>query len=911
MKRWLTFSGIHGRILLISVVPLVIITGILTTFTAASRSSDVELALKRVGLATVSYLAAGAEYGMYAGDRGALAKLSAAPLKTPSITGVIFVDKDRQQVASTGSIELPADMPLHAKRSGKSFSSAEVWYFSAPVILAAQTVSDYEDESSDASRAQQELLGWVVISISLNRMLERQQEVITVSILVASLVLFISVIIAIRIGRSISSPVKNLTQLIQGFEAGNMLPMAKEEGATEIQTLARGINRLASNVRDSNRKLKKEVSQATQQLRSTLENLGNRNSDLESTQKELETAIAAKDHFLARMSHELRTPLTSVIGFSKLLTTSTDPAEHDEYTRNILQSSSLLLSIIDDILDYSKMQSDAIVLETIEFDLQSSLEDIVAMHAYNAFGKSIELVLLVESDVPCALRGDPMRLRQIINNLLGNSIKFTAQGEVIVRVSNLEQQGNEVSLGFSVKDSGVGMDPEQMGKLFKPFSQADTSITRRFGGSGLGLVICKQLVELMGGKIIVESQIDKGTEFSFNLRLLCEAAPSTAQSEILPQRQQMMAVYDRHPWSRRSLRNQLSRWSTDVYAAANTAKLMELLHSKSDQLEVLLLGLSPAEMAEIELTELLSTVRILYHGPIILLACLSNLRTKIPASIYSTYDPIYCLSKPLRQENLQLWLESIVEGDTEDGTGRPAGLLAPAAELNRSPLSGLTVLVAEDNAYNLQLITTIVELAGATAVGVGNGREAVSAYEEHAIDIILMDIHMPEMDGIDATREIINQQSKSEQPQAAILGLTANVIANEEQELRKAGALEILYKPIDEDALIKAIGRHCGRAVNELDHSILSSSQQQGDLKHELARQVSALSAALDQGNQAESREIFHQLSGISGLFGMSELRERVAALREAIQQGKQETIQQRLLYVTEFVSNLHAEPTD
>ena len=326
-------------------------------------------------------------------------------------------------------------------------------------------------------------------------------------------------------------------------------------------------------------------------MRRALFDLEHRNSDLVAVRDELEEAMGAKDQFLARMSHELRTPLTTIIGFTRRLENTLLTREQAEYSHAVHHASVILLSVINDLLDFSRMQYGGISLERTAFNLEDEMEDIASMHAYGAYEKSIELVLFIDSSVPRDCLGDPLRLKQIVNNLLANAVKFTESGEILVHISEQDPEpadtagegrgegGTHTTLVITVRDSGIGIDAQDMKNLFEPFSQADTSISRRFGGSGLGLVICRQLVELMGGEIQLSSNPGAGTEVVCTVQL--EACAGSAAELAVPERGECVAVIDGNKWSRRALRSQLTHWTRQVYAVAQPGDFIRLLRERS------------------------------------------------------------------------------------------------------------------------------------------------------------------------------------------------------------------------------------------------------------------------------------------------------------------------------------------
>ena len=876
------FSKIGSRILLSSLVPLLIMSVLLTSLMIKTRHDDTEAHLQQLTENSLNYLAAHAEFGLYSGDVMALEEISNKTLKQQQIIGVAFIDPDQALLYEIGTNPPFNFAQLKQQRTSVNVAGSTTFSVYEPVWLHTSNVTDFEETDTEEKNLidnkNPTLLGWVWLSVSRAETIQKQNDILFVTLSSVSVLLLLSIWIAYRLGRNITNPVLALSGVIQGFENNEIKPIAQERGPEELKLLSRGVNELATKVSQSNQQLKQEVDNATEMLRETLADLEIRNSDLLQTQSRLEEAISAKDSFLARMSHELRTPLTSVIGFSKLLNHSNDLNTRKDYTQNILHSSTLLLSIIDDILDFSKMQNSNIELDKSAFDLRLCLEDLVAMHAYNAHEKSVEIVLLIDTDIPDWVHADEMRLGQVINNLLGNAIKFTKEGEVVLRVSNISDKQEHLLLQFSVKDSGIGIEPENLIHLFKPFTQADTSIRRRFGGSGLGLVICKQLVELMHGEISVSSELNKGTEFTFTLPF--HNAPEF-NNQPAPINNNKIAIYDSHPWARRALRNQISRWSNNVFALKSKQHLLNNIQHQNDETQLVILGLSPTDTEDKVVYPLLADIRSHYTGPILILSGLSITQESLSRSCQEQFSPLFMLPKPTREKTLIQNINQIEQEffpSIRDKALTSTEVIRSANYSEELPFRDLSILVAEDTSFNLKLVTELLNQHGANIKGVSNGAEAVKAFQAQSFDIIIMDIHMPELDGIEATRKIIELQN-SRAKKTPIIGLTANVIGNEEQEMQDAGAVAILYKPLDEQAIYQTVARYCHRQQPKIQQSS-GTTARINELKQELKKLSLLLKQNHRDNNYAGVRSTLHQLSGLAGLYGIANIQGLVQLLQ-------------------------------
>lgn len=870
------FSTIGQRLTLISLAPVLVITLFLITFMVNERFADLKSALNQLGSSSASYIAAIAEVSMFAGDKEGLDKLAQSALNIPSVSGLAFIDTQQTALSSHGAAADIANPQLQQCLNQGSSLSAGHYYFCHRITSSPAEISDYEEEVTQPLASN--WYGWVLLALSTEQIQAQRQSIFLISVATAAAGMVVSMLLALWIGHGISVPVRKLTRTVKQMESGDLSVSATIDGPKETQILAKGINQLADSVREAQTTLEYRVSQATHALTDTMKYLEEQNQQLEVTRDELQQAIQAKDHFLARMSHEMRTPLTTIIGYSQLLSNSELDSNQQEYSSNIVHASSLLLATIDDILDFSKLQSNALLLECIEFNVRDCLESLVALHAPNAYQKSLELVLLIDSDVPKTLQGDPTRLNQIVNNLLANAIKFTHQGEVLVRASVKLSDNYTTTLHFQVRDSGIGIDAQQLPHLFQAFSQADESITRLYGGSGLGLIICKQLVELMQGEVSLQSAINKGTEVNFCIPFTVADDESPATTVTAPEDFHILA-YDNNPWSRRAIRTQLSRWSQKIYTPNTQKQFLQLLKDAEFPVELVVIGLNKTDLAVEQLTERLADLRIHYQGPILLLACTANLQLSIPQNVLDDYAPVHCLSKPAKQQALVDMLNQVA-GTTSNSEPRQL------PTTSRTVLHDCDILVVEDNHYNRKLICTILENYGASVREASNGEQAIASYQQHPCDLILMDVHMPVMDGIEATQRIVALADERGIP---IIALTANVIASEHQSMLQAGAVEVLYKPLEEAPLIDSICTHLGRQAEPILENcsgiLKADPQSLANLKRELNRLAEDLQALFESGDLASLREKIHEILGLAGLFGMDHLRTEVMELRETVSQ--------------------------
>ncbi|MDI4660557.1 MULTISPECIES: hybrid sensor histidine kinase/response regulator [Cobetia] len=686
-----------------------------------------------------------------------------------------------------------------------------------------------------------EQMSWLVLEASDTRLVLHRYQLL-VGYGLANLVFGLALLLlAFHGSRRMLQPLHELgeamTCLARG-ETHRQLPVA---GNDDLSELAENYNRSVEQLKRAREDMQDQIEQTTQDLHESMETVEIKNIELDMARRKALEANRIKSEFLANMSHEIRTPLNGIIGFSNLLGRSDLDNRQRDWLGHMQNASSSLMSLINDILDFSKIEAGKLELEKVQMDIEPLIEEVLAMHAPEAHRKHLHLLGLVYDDVPQRFEGDPLRIKQVVTNLVANAVKFTERGEVIVRVMVDDLSGSNTRLKIAVADTGIGMDSAQRNRLFQAFSQGDPSRARQFGGTGLGLMISKRLVEQMGGEIQVDSLPGHGSTFLFSVPVAVSSIEERPREVVFDH--QRICLIEPHSATRRALSYLLTRWSLtlvgieeqpDLVVVALESRDLKRLDEWSARLKHLpcrVLGLLnaplPADAENLQqygIDEVVSkpvTRLQMRHKLANLLHSPHRDPTQAPRSdTFTSFEPT---TREQNSSTAQAAKPTATPAKTPPAGSGPELTAQPASQ-GTSAQPRKCVMVVDDNPSNRLLAEELLTDMGLDTLAAQSGEEALALAQEQVVDAVLMDIQMPGMNGLEATKALRHQQREGNR-HLPVIALTAHALAHERRELLAEGMDDYLIKPIDEGLLANLLSRHLGISLNPPPQAARTSSQ--------------------------------------------------------------------------------------
>lgn len=548
-----------------------------------------------------------------------------------------------------------------------------------------------------------------------------------------------------------------------------------DQDLNELNSLRREIELLKSENTRLNSRLLKQLD--FEKLKLAAEDISN----------QVEKANRIKSDFLSMMSHEIRTPMNGIVGMTSLLLDTKITPEQHNYLETLRISADNLMSIINDILDFSKIEADKLILDENPFELRRCIEEALDIYAMKAIEKGVDLLYMLQPEAPPYLIGDMKRLRQVLGNLINNAIKFTDVGEIFISVEKKSQSNESCELLFSIKDSGIGIQKDKLAMIFDAFTQGESFVSRRYGGAGLGLALARHIVGLMGGTIWAESSPGKGSVFYFTVNLKIAEAPTTKlyiRGQIPELKGSKVLIVDSDATSRQIFQVQFEAWGMKAVTASSAKEALKAVENEESYFDLGIIDLQTSGSNGIELAQAIKGISFKGDIPFILVSSVGKV-TELPKGLFDAQ-----LTKPVKLTDLF----ELVLGVMSENRNRKKNIADHNVDKKLSDKLPLRILLAEDNFTNQELVVSLMRKMGYTIDVVDNGKKALEFLEHKTYDIILMDVQMPVMNGIEATEEIIKRYPKNEQPY--IIAVTANAMHGDRERFLEAGMVDYLSKPI-------------------------------------------------------------------------------------------------------------------
>ncbi|OPW86131.1 two-component sensor histidine kinase BarA [Salmonella enterica] len=784
----MTNYSLRARMMILILAPTVLIGLLLSIFFVVHRYNDLQRQLEDAGASIIEPLAVSSEYGMNLQNRESIGQLiSVLHRRHSDIVRAISVYDDHNRLFVTSNfhlapsqMQLPAGAPFPRRLSVDRHG--DIMILRTPII--SESYSPDESAIADAKNTKN-MLGYVALELDLKSVRLQQYKEIFISSVMMLFCIGIALIFGWRLMRDVTGPIRNMVNTVDRIRRGQLDSRVEGFMLGELDMLKNGINSMAMSLAAYHEEIQHNIDQATSDLRETLEQMEIQNVELDLAKKRAQEAARIKSEFLANMSHELRTPLNGVIGFTRLtLKTELNPTQRD-HLNTIERSANNLLAIINDVLDFSKLEAGKLILESIPFPLRNTLDEVVTLLAHSSHDKGLELTLNIKNDVPDNVIGDPLRLQQVITNLVGNAIKFTESGNIDILVEKRALSNTKVQIEVQIRDTGIGIPERDQSRLFQAFRQADASISRRHGGTGLGLVITQKLVNEMGGDISFHSQPNRGSTFWFHIHLdlnpnVIIDGPSTA---CLAGKR--LAYIEPNATAAQCTLDLLSDTPVEVVYSP-TFSALPLAHYDIMILSVPVTFREPLTMQHERLAKAASMTDFL----LLALPC----HAQINAEKLKQGGAAACLLKPLTSTRLLPALTEYCQLNHH-----PEPLLMDTSKIT------MTVMAVDDNPANLKLIGALLEDKVQHVELCDSGHQAVDRAKQMQFDLILMDIQMPDMDGIRAC-ELIHQLPH--QQQTPVIAVTAHAMAGQKEKLLSAGMNDYLAKPIEEEKLHNLLLRY-------------------------------------------------------------------------------------------------------
>ena len=896
MKR----LSIKYQILLITLIPIFLID---VFFTYTSFDSNIDQAnelLQSKGQIIAKQLAGASEFNLISGNDQQIQYMLDQTIDTNAVVLASIRDQQGKLIAESVSEDFQADNVLN------------YYYYRNPVM--SQSISEPDVFTTDqVERGNDSTIGWVHLYVSRKQLETTEARITRDSIIFFIIVLLLAVVLTVIISRRITQPVFTLLEHLKNVETGRLGENISPLALNEIGAVQKGFNRMTQALLSNRTQLNNKIQQATQQLNVAIADLESKNRELGFARDEAQNANKIKSEFLANMSHEIRTPINGIKGFISLISQSNLDQTQKKYADIVLKSTIDLTDIINEILDFSKLESGKLQILEDDFDLHEVIEQTRDTLFITVLAKKVDLNLIIYSDTPRHVCGDKLRLKQILLNLIGNAIKFTDQGEVVIRVSVDQQTQTEVKVLITVEDSGIGISADDQAALFTAFSQVETADNRRFSGTGLGLAISKNLINLMGGEVSLQSEVGKGSTFSvlLPLKLAKIAGETVAEQKDINKTAMIVGNHKTCLQEIQSLFDRAGITTVPILLGQQVIeKISENINQNRNSIDYLVVDYRHFDK---NLAKLIDSEK--EHGMRI---------------IAMHYDPR--LIQDLDRGKIDFI--SIINSTTSlvnllDGTATDLAVETSDNRLGPIQLHPKKVLFVDDNEVNLKLGSELIRIWGHKVHEASSADQAMNHFRKEKFDLIILDIQMPEIDGITLLSMMRKERPQDSTP---VVALTANILNQEAERLLKLGFDYYLSKPIDENKFRtlldgplghktratdnpEIIGQNNKAASVDFKQSLTLASNNESLLHQifeillrDIPQHKQQLLNAVQQSDYAKLSSLVHKIHGITCYTSLPCLKSQVVSIQQQLAEDSFSLLQGAVNEMIEELEKIRAE---
>ncbi|QFU25398.1 two-component sensor histidine kinase BarA [Shewanella eurypsychrophilus] len=887
----MTKYSLRSWVLVLALAPTILVGVLLGSYFTINRFYELEQTLIEQGSNIIEPLAIATAIGLERDDFESTKKLiTATQLNKASLVQFIAIFDTNNRVVVTSHHYKNHEM-MRYDQPFTSLLNTQLEQVGDSIILRTPIFSSDNElhlspiDDTESERLVATKLGYIAVLINKENALLEQHRAAVAAFIIVLIGVQLNLLFTFRLVKNVTQPITDMVRVVAKIREGKLDTRVDGSLIGELDLLKRGINAMAGSLSEYHEEMQQNIDQATSDLRETLEQIEIQNVELDLAKKRALEASRIKSEFLANMSHELRTPLNGVIGFAKQLLKTPLHSSQQDYINTIEKSATNLLGIINDILDFSKLEAGKMILENMPFALRETLDDTITLLSNSAREKDIELVIDVDQSIPEDLSGDAMRFSQIITNLVGNAIKFTDIGSVHLKLQLTESSNDKINLRCEVIDTGIGIDEDQQEMLFQAFGQADSSISRRFGGTGLGLIITKRLINRMGGQIGCNSKPNIGSTFWFTLPLNNSQYPIGQIQAIDKLENKSVLLLEPRELSNNTLERQVRHWGMQLTNIRSTEQLESCLNQDDDFFDYALIS-NKGLGKDKDISSQLEQIKARCHY---LIFICGDMEQELH-SILPFVDKV--MSAPIGEKVLA---QTLIDPQPNSENYLLLDEYVAAEAISREALS---VLAVDDNPANLKLIDTLLkELVSHVSV-VNSGQGAIKLAQELSFDLIFMDIQMPGTDGISATKQIRQNSLNRNTP---IIAVTAHAIAEERERIEQSGMDGYLPKPIDEASLKNVISRwktrprftHFDQFTLNWDLCLTQANNKRDlaldmlkMLLNSLPETIESIQGALDRFDEKQMLASVHKLHGASCYCGVPTTQKLCQQIELSLKQG-------------------------